>query len=276
MNDDTLSPQERALFEAAESGNTEQARALLDQGAAVDCRDRYENTPLIQAARYGHLDTVELLLQRGAELEAYSDWNTTAFLAACESGNIALIRLLLAKGANAYAESVEGDRALHYAAHHDSPELVDLLAPFSDLPQEESTGGGGSALQKACSYGNLRAAERMLAWGISANTGKGCASGPVLWSACSSGNLELVQLLLNAGADPLAADFDGQQAIGGALCAKPFNPAVAELMLQLGNDINCGDEAWDTPLATARLYGTEEAVAWALAHGAIDCSDENN
>lgn len=267
MNDFEQSTKEQALLSAAAEGNTEQVRQLLAQGAAVDCRNHCEKTPLIVAAQGGYTETVELLLRHGADVNAYDDWNTTPYLAACRAGNRDLIRRFLAEGADAYAESVEGDRALYYAAHHDSPELVDMLAPFSDLPGEESTGGGGSALAHACSEGNLRAVKRMLEWGISPNARGDCGNRSVLAYACSSGNLELVTYLLEQGADPSDEDYDGLQPICSALHADPFNPAVAELMLQLGNDINGGEGEY-TPLAEARRYGTPEAVAWAIAHGA--------
>lgn len=267
MKQSENSPQEQALLAAAEQGDTEQVRQLLDKGVAIDCRDRYLHTPLILAAQEGHLATTELLLQRGAGLEARDEWDKTPFLAACRSGSMPLIRLLLAAGANAYAEDEEDNRALYYADHHDSPELVDMLAPFSDLPKEEWYGGGGSALAHACYCGHLNAAKRMLEWGISPNARGDCSSQAVLAYACHSGNLELVRLLLECGADPAYED-EGEQAICMAMTAKPFNPAVAELMLQLGNDINCGRQKWQTPLEQARQYGTPEAVEWALAHGA--------
>lgn len=267
MNDSEQSPQEQALLSAAEEGNTERVRQLLEQGTPADCRNQYEQTPLLLAASGGHSETIELLLQHGADVNARDDWYTTPYLAACHAGNPELIRRLLAGGADAYAESIEGDRALHYASHHDSPELVDMLAPFSDLPGEEATGGGGSALAYACHAGNLRAVKRMLEWGISPNARGDCDNRPVLAYACSSGSSELVSYLLEQGAAPMGESHDGQQPICSAMHAKPFNPAVAELMLQSGNDINCG-AGEGTPLAEARRYGTPEAVAWAIAHGA--------
>lgn len=273
MNTTELSAQEQALLSAAEAGNTEQVRQLLTQGVAVDCRNHWGQTPLIVAARGGHLEVVDVLLLQGADVNAQDDWNTTPYLAACRAGNPALIRRFLAEGADAYAESIEGDRALHDASRHDSPELVDMLAPFSDLPGEEWTGGGGSALAYACCEGNLRAVKRMLEWGISPNARGDCGNRSVLAYACSSGSLELVRYLLEQGADPMGESHDGQQPICSAMHAKPFNPAVAELMLQLGNDIN-GGEGEDTPLAEAREYGTPEAVAWAIAHGARESDKE--
>lgn len=268
MKQSENSPQEQALLAAAEQGDTEQVRQLLDQGVNVDCRNEYRQTPLMLAAEEGHLDTTELLLQRGANLEARDEWDKTPFLAACRAGSIPIIRFLLAAGANAYAESEEDDRALFYAAENDSPELVDMLAPFSDLPKEEWCGGRGSALARACSYGYLSTAKRLLEWGISPNARGIDCNNTALAYACYSGNSELVQLLLEKGADPLEICHGGQHAIYKALCAKPFNPAVAELMLQLGNDINGGYQDFLVPLAQAKQYGTPEAVEWALAHGA--------
>lgn len=268
MKQSENSPREQALLAAAEQGDTEQVRQLLDQGVNVDCRNEYRQTPLMLAAEEGHLDTTELLLQRGANLEARDEWDKTAFHTACRAGQIPVIRFLLAAGANAYAESEEDDRALFYAAENDSPELVDMLAPFSDLPKEEWCGGRGSALARACSYGYLSTAKRLLEWGISPNARGIDCNNTALAYACYSGNSELVQLLLEKGADPLEICYGGQHAIYKALCAKPFNPAVAELMLQLGNDINGGYQDFLVPLAQAKQYGTPEAVEWALAHGA--------
>lgn len=256
------------MLAAAERGDAEQVRQLLDHGVNVDCRNEYRQTPLMLAAEEGHLAITELLLQRGANLEAGDEWDKTAFHTACRAGRIPVIRFLLAAGANAYAESEEDDRALLYAAENDSPELVDMLAPFSDLPKEEWRGGRGSALARACSHGYLSTAKRLLEWGVSPNArGIDCCD-TALAHACYSGNSELVQLLLEKGADPLEICDGGQHAIYMALCAKPFNPAVAELMLQLGNDINGGYQDFLVPLAQAKRYGTPEAVEWALAHGA--------
>lgn len=273
MEQEELSPQEKALLSAAKKGATEQVRKLLNNGTAVDCRNDHEDTPLMLAALGGHLSTVELLLQRGAMLDAYNRWDMTPYLCACCSGDITLIKLLLARGANAYAQSVEMDRALYYAARHDSPELVDLLAPFSDLPWYEWTGGGGSALAQSCKHGNLKTAKHMLEWGISPNARGDCGEASALAYACSSGNLELVKMLLAEGADPMDRGYGEQHPIGSALDADPFNPAIAELMLKLGNNINLGEEDWGTPLERAREHGTEEAVAWALAHGAKAYAD---
>lgn len=274
MKKEELSLREQALLTAAEQGRTEQVLYYLVTNTDTECRDDYGNTPLILAATGGHLATAELLLEHGADPHASTTWGTTPFLAACQSGCIPLIKRLLAEGADAYAESAEMDRALHYAAQHASPELVDLLAPFSDLPGEEWHGGGGSALAEACRHGNLKAAERMLEWGISPNARGDCGLASALSEACSSGNMALVQMLLKHGADPLdEAGRNKNTPICYALMSNPFNPAIAELMLQLGNDINCGDDENNTALYHARQYGTAEAVAWALAHGAMEFAE---
>jgi hypothetical protein len=60
-------PQPAALQSAAASGDTLQATALLNQGAALDARDEQGRTPLMLAVMQGKLDVVRLLLNRGAD-----------------------------------------------------------------------------------------------------------------------------------------------------------------------------------------------------------------
>jgi hypothetical protein len=58
------------LWNAARKGQTDQVRALLEKGAAVESRDRDGRTALMLAAEHGHPDTVSLLLSKGAKTDA--------------------------------------------------------------------------------------------------------------------------------------------------------------------------------------------------------------
>jgi len=57
-----------ALFKAAERGNVEVTKVLLDHGAEVNIKDTfYGATPISWALQNDHLDVVRLLLQKGSE-----------------------------------------------------------------------------------------------------------------------------------------------------------------------------------------------------------------
>ena len=56
-----------ALFLAAQAGNTEVVKLLVDAGTDVDIANENDATPLFIAAREGHLEVVRLLLEAGAD-----------------------------------------------------------------------------------------------------------------------------------------------------------------------------------------------------------------
>jgi beta-lactamase regulating signal transducer with metallopeptidase domain len=144
-NDDS-NPLDRALYDAAEEGNTAEINRLLDAGANVNCalegdgspligaaRNGYiravallldrgadpnmpvrgDGNPIIMAAREGHADIVELLLNRGAHIDQVVPDDENALIQASGSGHLNVAKLLVGRGANIYARvKVErpGDR----------------------------------------------------------------------------------------------------------------------------------------------------------------------
>lgn len=69
------------LWEAAKSGDYEQAKGLLEQGANPDFMHREAGfTPLMIAAFYYHPDMVKLLLEHGADVFMYEPFDMRALL----------------------------------------------------------------------------------------------------------------------------------------------------------------------------------------------------
>ncbi|PSR77686.1 hypothetical protein BD289DRAFT_142389 [Coniella lustricola] len=59
------------LHDAAESGDDEVTRTLLDQGASCGARDCFGETPLHYAAENGHYEVVKLLVAAGADMNVF-------------------------------------------------------------------------------------------------------------------------------------------------------------------------------------------------------------
>jgi ankyrin repeat protein len=57
------------LHLAAERGDCDLVRDLLERGATIDAENRHSSRPLHSAAASGRLDAAVLLLERGADLE---------------------------------------------------------------------------------------------------------------------------------------------------------------------------------------------------------------
>ena len=95
------------LFDmAAENGNLEVVRLLIEKGADVRAEDNYKRTPLHLAseARFCQLEVVRLLIEKGADVSAEDKYKRTPAHLAVENGHSEVIRLLIEKGADVSAE----------------------------------------------------------------------------------------------------------------------------------------------------------------------------
>jgi len=90
------------LFNAAQNGNLEKIKALLDQGADINVRLGVDQwTPLMTASREGRLEAVELLLEKGADPNIRdARFNKNAYHWALQYGHREIARLLLDNGAS--------------------------------------------------------------------------------------------------------------------------------------------------------------------------------
>lgn len=67
------------LIHAAQLGDVESIKALLDAGAKVNACSPDGQTSVMKAAEWGNLDAVRLLLQAGGDISAHDRWGKTAF-----------------------------------------------------------------------------------------------------------------------------------------------------------------------------------------------------
>lgn len=110
------------LMRAAESGNIEDAKIALENGAEAD--NRIQNagwTPLQRAASYGHFEMVKFLEENGANSHEGYDF---AFRRAITNGHLDIAEYLYEKGADIHHGNEE---ALHTALSSGRKDLVEFL-----------------------------------------------------------------------------------------------------------------------------------------------------
>lgn len=197
-----------ALLKAADGGDTAEIKKRIDQGADPNCRDRWGNTPLSNAAWKGHTKAMDLLLGNGADLgyPCYAENNLlshAAFNAQVES-----VKWLLAKGADPKQISGKtGESALHSVISKRGDtrrtEIVRLLVKagadvnLKTLPGKETAAFMRDAFLKGETP---------------------------LHRAAAYGDKEMVQILLDAGADPSIKDANGDTPISwGSWHLRPFD-----------------------------------------------------
>ncbi|GAA4816359.1 ankyrin repeat domain-containing protein [Nocardioides caeni] len=86
---------DRALLDAAESGDADAAAVALRAGADLEARDAHRRTPLLLAATFDRVEVARLLVALGADPDALDDRHDTPWLVTGVTGSIAMLEALL-------------------------------------------------------------------------------------------------------------------------------------------------------------------------------------
>jgi ankyrin repeat protein len=126
VNVNAADPQGRtALSYAAELGNAEMAKELLDARASPDQRDKLGNLPLHWAANNGRVDVLKVLLAAHATVDATDKQGITPLMGAIAHKQPNAVKTLLAAGADPRKQDFTGRDAFGWAAGQ--PALARLL-----------------------------------------------------------------------------------------------------------------------------------------------------
>ena len=102
---------------AAEVGNTDMLKLLLEAGANADSPNPDGQTALLAVARTGNVEAAQLLLEHGATVDAREKWGgQTALMWASARRHPEMMQLLISKGADVNARSIDRDYQRHVTA----------------------------------------------------------------------------------------------------------------------------------------------------------------
>lgn len=286
------------LIKAIEKNNTELVHLLLKHNASVVFKTKIK--PLEEAAQNDNPEIINLLIEAGCSINDKSDNGQSALQTACLYCNVETIKALLAAGAKL---SASGDElfSIFYAPGYarqlsrllgEKPDptpkiplaLQALIDSGVDLNAVSNT--GATALAIAIQQGYLDAVKLLVISG--ANPNLSCQSinslifqNPELKDhylerfgttvplnlAVAFGRLEMVQVLLDAGADPGCIDEKGRTALKIAI--KEGHQDIVALLKNAGAPD--GPEIMEHPSDTllgASKKGNLELLSTALAAGA--------
>ena len=180
------------------------------------------NDPLIYAAcDAGSIAIFHVLLDNGMEADHYLELSGSPFVAACRAGNLDLAKFLLDQGAdpnNGYANGDYESLVWAILGSNSSPDLVGLLLARGTVVM------GSGALIAAAEHGNLGAVKLLLEHGErtrdldleeveeygSYDERKFDDQGTALYKAAAEGHTEIVDVLLEKGADAMFRDRKGR------------------------------------------------------------------
>jgi ankyrin repeat protein len=118
---------ETPLNRAAAKGNVDVVRLLIERGAEVDSRDKWGWTPLHYSSRYGHLEVSRVLLYYGASVNARQRYYWTPMHMSAANGHLEIVKVLLERGADIRAMDHEGQTPYQKSLAYGYGEIADLL-----------------------------------------------------------------------------------------------------------------------------------------------------
>lgn len=271
-----------ALAWAAVRNNPRIADLLMNAGADANLTNAYGVGPLLLAIQNRSAAMVRLLLEKGADPNVARTSGETPLMTAARTGQVEIMKLLLESGADANAcEKKFGQTALMWATGE--PDAVRLLLEHKAdvktttkvwdvkytiyIPTTFTLGktgipwnndgfyigkqGGQNALFFAVHKGDRKSARLLLDAGIDVNSAAADGTTPLLASLFKW--VPPKHVFVPGTTGPARA---GSSQVFGA------DPAMAQLLLDLGASAKASDGAGYTP-----LHGATLAVAYAAQSG---------
>ena len=209
-----------SLMLASKMGNVDAMNVLLSAGADRTIQDAVGDT-WIHHAIHGDCskEVIQTIIDLGADVNATNKENFTALMFASEKGNIDAMNVLINAGADQMIEDANGYTWIHHAIHGDYKKEV--LQSIIDL------GADVNAANKQ----NFTA----------------------LMFASEKGNIDAMNVLINAGADQMTEDANGDTWIHYAIhgsCSKD----ILQSIIDLGADVN----ATNKQNCTALMFASEK------------------
>ena len=308
---------ETPLMTAARSGSAKTVALLLGRGATVDAREQTRaQTALMWAVAENHDDVVSVLIKAGADVKARSRSGFMPLLFAAQQGNLAIARSLIAAGADPTAAAEDGSDALLLTIESMirgvfEPEKADgrhrqlalyLIEHGANLNAQSA---GRTPLHSAVWTAQPDLVKALLDRGADPNprlkkrmprVGRflggafevNMAGATPFWLAAHLADVPMMRLLVDHGADPLAASDDGSTPLmmavgldnseGWDRHGRPWRGERANLLeryliaaryaAELGGDVNAVSKTGLTALHAAALVGGNDLVHFLVDRGA--------
>ncbi|XP_076637888.1 L-asparaginase isoform X1 [Colletes latitarsis] len=116
-----------ALHIACCEGDSNVVRRLLNMGANVRIKDRYNRTPLTDAIEYDHHEIIKMLLKYGAHLHENAYLIGEKMCAAAAVGNVKRLKSFHFANGNLSEKDLSGRTPLHLAALHNKVQTIKFL-----------------------------------------------------------------------------------------------------------------------------------------------------
>lgn len=214
----SLSRASDVLHKAIEANDLAEVKRILDSGMSVNVRVENNTfntgTPLHTALWSGHKDIVMELLNRKADVLAENQIGQTALWVAAQRGYANIVQLMLEMGAKEVINKCDQSNSktplrTAIANFHVATAAI-LIAYGADVTIAQDD--GETPLHSAASGGYYDLVQLMIDKGANVNAAQQSSNFTVLHAAAYFGHTEIMKLLIAHGADQKARNWNNKTA----------------------------------------------------------------
>lgn len=233
-----------ALVFAARQGSIEAAKTLLDGGAEINEADADGHTPLLIAILNNHDDLAQMLIDKGADVNAGDKDGRTPLYTAVDQHDVDW-----------------SDRP--FVKETDKLSSFDVIKSLVEHKANVNAQLKAAPIIKKAAQDN---ADRTIA-----------AGGTAFMRAARSGDVEVMQYLMDHGADPKLSNKDGANALMLAAglgytdsnrSTEPEALAAVKMCAGLGFDVNAATDKGETAMHGAARRGADSIIEYLAGKGA--------
>ena len=257
-----------ALLRACKTGQSESVMFLLEAGADVNIAKPDGNTCLHEAV-CGHCskEILQKIIQQGVNVNDVNNHIQTSLILACYTKQSESAKYLLENGADPNVSDADGYTSLHAAVHGccTNEALKEIIAHEGHLDAQNFD--GETALWLACSYRQQDSVKILL--GSGSNPNIACISGNTSLHAAINGRCSknIVSLILDHGADVNVANKANETAL--TLACSNKKEGVINVLLNARADPNIADATGKTCLHNAVIHEcSKDVLQNIIDHGA--------
>ncbi|CAD5215903.1 unnamed protein product [Bursaphelenchus xylophilus] len=216
------------FFSACVSGDEEEVAELLSKGANVNTTTIDGVTALHQSVIDGNFDMVKFLVEHGADINAQDNEGWTPLHAAVCCGNINIVEYLCDRGSDITITNTDKELPVDLAEDDKMKQYLEEKMERNGLTAEECRGREEKVMLKDC-----------MDWirnGAYLDKPHPRTGATALHVAASKGYNKLISLLVQAGADVNARDFEGWTPLHAA--AHWSEKEACRILISRGADVN--------------------------------------
>jgi uncharacterized protein len=291
------------LMWAVAEDHAEVARLLIEKGADIEARSVFippdtgrgfagaiprerraeevgavafaagELTPLLIAARDGHLESVKVLVESGADIDALTADGKNALGLAIFNGSYAIADYLVDAGSNVNQADAQRFTPLFWAVERRNMETAPNFPwvvtddPLPLIKKMLDRGADPNWIINNTPRARMRGGSPRIVFATA------------LMRAAFSADLELVNLLLEYGADPTIKSSDNETTLAAAAGlgwvagfhkerSREDRLAIVKILVEMGADVNWQDNYGISPLMVAGNLGDLPIIQYLIDQGA--------